>query len=517
MSVRVRFAPSPTGFLHVGGARTALYNYLFAKQHKGSFILRIEDTDQNRHQEQSISHLLKSLTWLGLNWDEGFSLDPKTDQGSHAPYRQSERLSIYQNFAKQLIDENKAYYCFMSPEQEATQKQQALKKNIAWKVSSPYRDMPKEEALKKIQNGDKASIRFKTPQTNTEYKMQDLVRGQICLPADSLGDFILIRTDAIPVYNFCCAIDDALMKISHVFRGEEHLINSFKQQLIQVAINCRPPQTGHLSIILDQDKKKLSKRQNASSIEHYQDEGYLPESLINFLSLLGWNPGTTQEFFYKKDLIQQFQIQELNKSSAVFDEDKLLWLNQEHIKSLSNDQFLNKLIAYAQAQKIKHKTLDLGIAGSILCYHANSHKESKSSKPDGNAQDIKKIQTYLPLVRIHFKTLKQAINLLNLLLQEQFVFQKDAQQVCQWPHSKLVLQSWLHFLKQSKNKNISLLDFKNFQKLMQSKSIKGKEFFMPLRCALIGQPQGIEIKVFLQILSVDQLVTRAQLALKQII
>jgi len=258
VSVRVRFAPSPTGCLHVGGARTALFNYLFAKKHKGSFILRIEDTDQDRHQETAILPLLENLQWLGLDWDEGpypFKGQLK-NKGPHAPYRQKDRLFIYKDKALNLISKKRAYYCFMSPEEEARQKEEAIKKGQPWRVSSPYRNFSPNEAEKRIQQGEKASIRFKMPERTKNYIVEDLVCGPISFPADSLGDFILIRTDGFPVYNFSCAVDDSLMEISHIFRGEEHLSNTLKQRLIQTALGFQPPKAGHLSIILGKDKKK---------------------------------------------------------------------------------------------------------------------------------------------------------------------------------------------------------------------------------------------------------------------
>ena len=483
MSVRVRFAPSPTGFLHVGGARTALFNYLFAKKNGGSFVLRIEDTDQDRNQEASLAPLLESLKWLGLDWNEGpVTQESRTpSQGPYAPYRQKDRLNIYKEKALELISKEKAYYCFMSPEEEAEQKAQAIQKGVPFRVSSPYKNLSSKEAENKIKQGESFCIRFKVLEQNHHYKLQDLIRGPVQFPSDSLGDFILIRTDGFPVYNFSCAVDDSLMKISHVFRGEEHLSNTIKQQLVQRALGFHPPQIGHLSIILGKDKKKLSKRSGAESVQHYKEEGYLPSALINFLALLGWNPKTEQEFFSKEDLIKSFNLESLNASSAVFDEDKLLWLNEEHIKALSEQELFQTLKLFLKNFKIKEELL------------------RKLTSP----------------LRSSFKTLKQAGEIIEIFLDEGGKLKESAQEVLKWPKSKILIEKWLDFLKKISNTHLAFEDFKLFQKQIQKEEqIKGKEFFMPLRCALMGSPEGIEIKLLTELLTLQQMKQRAEKILK---
>lgn len=483
MSVRVRFAPSPTGSLHVGGARTALFNYLFAKKHKGSFVLRIEDTDQERHQEDSILPLLENLKWLGLEWEEGPLPDKISSyKGDYAPYRQRERLSIYKKQALSLIEQGKAYYCFMSLEEEARQKEKAISQGKTWRVSSPYRDLPLKSAEEKIKKGEKFCIRFKSsPQS---YTIKDLIRGEIQFPSDSLGDFILIRTDDFPVYNFSCAIDDGMMKISHVFRGEEHLSNTLKQRLIQKALALPCPQTAHLSIILGKDKKKLSKRWGSENVDHYKKEGFLPSAMINFLSLLGWNPGTEQEFFSKEELISHFDIKRLNLSSAVFDKDKLLWLNEEHIKSLSDKELLKEVKAFLKNPKTEDSLLE----------------------------------KLIPALRSNFKTLKQSAQMLEMFLEDGFSINKaSVEPVFQWPKSRSLVEKWIGFLKNLQKTNINMDDFSVFQKQIQSEDqIKGKNFFMPLRCALMGQPEGAEIKILIGLLEKNQLIKRAETLLKEI-
>ena len=478
MPVRVRFAPSPTGYLHVGGARTALFNYLFAKKYKGSFIIRIEDTDQSRHQESAVFSLLNQLQWLGLDWSEGPFVKKGliSSRGPQFSYRQKERLPIYKEKAKKLITEKKAYYCFMSPEEEARQKAKALKDGKPFLVSSPYRNLDPLEAEMKVKRGEKACIRFKTQPQNSNYVLKDMVRGSVHFPGNSLGDFILVRADDFPVYNFSCAVDDAIMEITHIFRGEEHLSNTIKQRLIQSALGFPHPQPGHLSIILGKDKKKLSKRSGAVSLEHYRQEGYLPEALINFLALLGWNPGTTQEFFLKKDLIQSFSVENFNRSSAIFDENKLLWLNEQHIKGLTNKKLFQLIKPFS--------------------------KSGSNFKP------------LIPHLSNGFKTLKQSAQLMENFIN--FSIKDSAKTILALPKSPILIQKWFHFLQTLSKTYIKIEDFKSFQKQIQKEEeIKGKDFFMPLRCVLLGFPEGVEIKTIITLLKREQMIERAKRVLKE--
>ena len=475
MSVRVRFAPSPTGQFHVGGARTALFNYLFAKKHKGSFVLRIEDTDQDRNQEQSLAPLLNHLKWLGLDWDEGPVISGSS-QGPYSPYRQKERLEIYKNKALELIKKNKAYYCFMTEKEEEDQKKQAIQSGRSFRVSSPYRDLSLSKAQEKIKKGESFCIRFKTEQRKEPYPLKDLIRGDLSFPSDSLGDFILIRSDGFPVYNFSCAVDDSLMKISHVFRGEEHLSNSLRQQLIQKALGLEVPQIGHLSIILDKDKKKLSKRTGSEGLEYYKKEGYLPSALINFLSLLGWNPKTDQEFFYKKELIERFNVSGLNASSAVFDTAKLLWLNEQHLKKMSDSELLKCLKKFLEETQ------------------KNQSENWISEKS-------------VALLRSNFKTLKQAVELMHWISNDKFQLTESAKKLLQETKAKQLIKNWLFFLKALDKESLSKEDLKSFQK--SQFPVKGKELFQPLRCALSGQTEGLEIQTLMALLTRQQMILRA--------
>ena len=485
MSVRVRFAPSPTGSLHIGGARTALFNYLFAKKYKGQFILRIEDTDQDRHEESSVKSLLRALEWLGLSWDEGPFIQGEDlkRKGDFGPYRQRDRLSIYLEQAQKLLQEGQAYYCFLTDEEVSEKRQRAMEEERPFRLLSPYRHLTLEEAEKKRAEGESACIRFRVSEEQSFYKVKDLVRGEVDFPADAAGDFILIRSDGFPVYNFSCAVDDALMKITHVFRGEEHLSNTARQFMIQEALGFSHPVTGHLSLLMGPDKKKLSKRENAESVEYLKEEGFLPEALMNFLAFLGWNPGTQQEYFKQKQLIESFSEEGLNASSAVFDKDKLLWLNSEHIKNMENKQLWNRLLPFFNRENF--------VFNSDPIWQDRVLKEMKSG----------------------FKTLRQAVEVLKPLSNEGFVLEESAKPILKWTVAKPFVQRWIKALEQSSAKYLTLEDFKSIQKQIQE-NLKGKEFFMPLRCAILGRPQGTEIKVLVTLLERTELIRRAEELLK---
>ena len=491
MSVRVRFAPSPTGALHAGGARTALFNFLFARNQGGRLILRIEDTDQERHQEESLLSLLQSLQWLGLEWDEGPALQPggggqpeAREKGSFGPYRQSARLKIYREQARRLIEGGKAYHCFLTEAEEAAQKARALTAGKAYIPSSPYRDLSLSEAEKKLQKGEKACIRLRLKSGAGRALIHDIVRGEVSLPADAAGDFILLRSDGFPVYNFSCAVDDGLMKISHVFRGEEHLSNTLKQRLIQEALGLPRPQTGHLSIILGEDKKKLSKRTGSQSLEHFRSEGFLPSAMANFLALLGWNPGSGRERFSLNELIRLFSPERLNPAAAVFDKSKLLWLNGEHIKSLSEEELWRRLQPFLK---------------------------------EGRDRPWEEARPILKALRSGFKTLKQAAGLMRPFSAGGFSIQESARPALKWPGSKAALESWRRHLQKRTEEFLSQEDFQAIQKSVQKEAgVRGKEFFMPLRCALLGCPQGVEIKLLAVLLKREELIRRAGIALAAI-
>lgn len=327
--VRVRYAPSPTGKLHFGTARTALFNYLFAKKFGGKFILRIEDTDRERSTVQSEVDIIESLKWLGLDWDEG----PMTD-GLYGPYRQSERREIYQEYIDSLLDSGAAYHCFCTAEELTKEREEQEKKKIMPRYSGKCRDLTKDEVSKKIGKGEKFTIRFKVE--NEVVKFDDMIKGPMEFKMENFGDFVIVGSDNNPLFLLTNSIDDAFMKITHVLRGEDHLTNTPKQILLMQAMNLLPPEYGHFPMILNVDKSKLSKRKNPVSIsEDYKAKGYLPEAMINFMVLQGWHPSDDREFFTLNDLETEFSLDRVSKSPAIFDINRLNYLNGYYIRKKS--------------------------------------------------------------------------------------------------------------------------------------------------------------------------------------
>jgi nondiscriminating glutamyl-tRNA synthetase len=338
-AIRVRFAPSPTGFLHIGGARTALFNWLFARHHNGTFILRIEDTDEVRSTEESVSGILDSMKWLGLDWDEGPGLgsDPKLaggltpSRGNFGPYFQMQRLEKYHAACDELLKKGLAYPCYCTPEEVEKMRELALLAKRPPKYDGRCRQLTGDERRAKETSGRKQSIRFKTPQTgNTRFV--DLVRGALDFENALLEDFVILKTSGVPTYNFACVVDDHHMQISHVIRGDDHLSNTPRQVLVYEALGWALPQFGHLAMILGSDGSRLSKRHGATSVMEYQSLGYLPQVLLNYLALLGWGTEDSQQLFTQKEMIDKFSLERCSKSPATFDPNKLLWMNGEYIR-----------------------------------------------------------------------------------------------------------------------------------------------------------------------------------------
>jgi len=327
--VRTRFAPSPTGHLHLGGARTAIFNWLFARHHQGKFLLRIEDTDRSRSTDESIRDILESMKWLGLDWDEG-------------PYRQTDRTDIYNREIQRLLKEGKAYYCYCTPEELEERRKKALKEGRMPKYDGRcrYRKEPRK--------GVNPVVRLKVEQDG-ETVINDLIKGKVVYPNAQLDDFILVRSDGTPTYNFVVVVDDALMNITHVIRGDDHLNNTPKQIQLYKALGYEPPLFAHVPMILGPDRSRLSKRHGATSVLAYREEGYLPEALFNFLVRLGWSHGD-QEIFSKEELIQYFSLEHVGKSPAIYNPEKLLWLNAHYIKTGDTKRLASLLIPFLKRE-----------------------------------------------------------------------------------------------------------------------------------------------------------------------
>ncbi|NPB07255.1 MAG: glutamate--tRNA ligase [Aquificae bacterium] len=318
--VKTRFAPSPTGYLHLGNARTAIFSYLFARHHGGSFVLRIEDTDRERSKKEYEEMLIEDLRWLGLDWDEF--------------YRQSERFEIYDQYAKKLLETGHAYPCFCTPEELERERQEAQRRGVAYRYSGRCRHLSPEEVERLKREGKPYTIRFRVPDGRV-VTFNDLIKGPIAISVDDFGDFVIVRSDGTPTYNFVVVVDDALTGITHVIRGEDHIPNTPKQILIYEALGFKVPEFAHLPVILGEDRSKLSKRHGAVSVRAYREEGYLPEALFNYLCLLGWSPPEEgREVFSKEELIKLFDLKDVNDSPAVFNKEKLKWLNGVYVREV---------------------------------------------------------------------------------------------------------------------------------------------------------------------------------------
>ena len=339
-SVRVRFAPSPTGKLHIGGARTAIYNWAFARANGGTFILRIDDTDPTRSTDENTQIILRAMRWLGLDWDEG----PEVG-GDFGPYSQTERLDLYKQTAERLLAEGKAYPCFCTPEQLAADREAAqARKDPFQGYQRRCRDLSPEEAQARIDAGEPYVLRIKVPEDRGNVVINDAVHGEVAFDAKELDDFVIFRSDGTPTYNFATVVDDALMGITHVIRGDDHLSNTPRQVMVYEAMGAPVPVFAHISMILGADGKKLSKRHGATSVEEYRDAGYLSDAFVNYLALLGWSLDGETTVIPRDVLASQFNLERISKNPATFDPKKLDWMNAEYINAMSNADFADQIM-----------------------------------------------------------------------------------------------------------------------------------------------------------------------------
>ncbi|MFN3455653.1 MAG: glutamate--tRNA ligase [Pseudobdellovibrio sp.] len=488
--VRTRFAPSPTGYLHVGGARSALFNLLFARKNKGKFILRIEDTDQARSTEESLKMMIQDMMWLGLEWDEG--VDPVTlkDVGPYAPYRQSERLSLYKKYADELLNSGKAYYCFMTDEEVEAERARIKAINQNAHVESPYADWTLEQAKAEMAKGKTAVVRFKTKHLRKDYLLNDLIRGEVRFPSDMVGDFVLLRSDGMPVYNFCCVVDDHLMKISHVLRAEEHLPNTLRQLMIYEGLNFPIPQFGHISLVLDDDRQKLSKRKGAVACDTFKEEGYLPSAMNNFMALLGWSHPEGKEIFTLGEMKQLFSLERLNAAGAVFDRVKLKWMNAQHLRALDNQTLWNMIKPFLDREQIKLPN------------------ESQSQD-----WQMRSIETFKPKMEI----LSDAVQLYQSLDDSRFEVSEESKEALSWEQTKTVLTVWKDQITKHTDETFTEADFVRIENTVKAEAhVKGKNLFMPIRVAVIGKPHGTEVKLLVPLMTKASLLNRVDKVLANI-
>jgi glutamyl-tRNA synthetase len=337
--IRVRFAPSPTGMLHIGGARTALFNWLYARHYNGTFVLRIEDTDQVRSTEEAVNVILEGMKWLGLDWDEG-----PGKGGEYGPYYQMQRLPLYQKYAKQLVKDKKAYYCYCTREELAESREKQSKEKKSLKYDRHCLNLSEEDKKRYEAEGRKPVIRLKIPAR--EIAFNDLLRGEVTFDGGLLSDFVIMKSDGIPTYNYAVVIDDALMKITDVMRGDDHISNTPKQIVIYEALGFDVPKFAHIPMIMGEDHAKLSKRHGAASVMEYQKMGYMPEALVNYIAHLGWSSGSNREIFSVEEIAKEFSLDKISKHAAVFSMEKLNWFNSEYLKKMSIDQLTGLLLPY---------------------------------------------------------------------------------------------------------------------------------------------------------------------------
>jgi nondiscriminating glutamyl-tRNA synthetase len=479
-NVRVRFAPSPTGYLHVGGARTALYNWLFAQATGGKFILRVEDTDQVRSTQEFLNGQMNDLKWLGLNWDEG-----ESKGGAFGPYKQSERLSIYKEHADRLLAVGKAYYCFCTDEVLEAKKAEAMRLGRPPQYDGLCHKLTADEVKARLEKNEKAAVRFHIGNKKSEYTFKDLIRGEVTFPSDMVGDFVILRSDKMPVYNFCCVIDDALMKISHVLRAEEHLSNTVRQLMIYEAFGYETPEFGHLSIILGPDRQKLSKRHGATSVYQYKGAGFMPEAMNNFVALLGWSSPKGDEVMSLESMIEQFTLERFNPAAAVFDEVKLKWMNSVHLRALPEAELW---------KRVKPFLSEAGLEFS----HSDSWAEM-----------------CLRAFKTSMETLADAVSMFRPLSDSSY--QLSPEGLVSAKASQSVVEIWAKKLKDAKVDFLTEDQFHEIQADVQKESgMSGKTLFQPLRVAVVGVPQGVELKKLAPLLPVKSLILRAEKCLDAI-
>lgn len=473
---RVRFAPSPTGPFHIGGARSALFNYLIAKHEGGDFIVRIEDTDRKRSTGESEENIKEALRWLGISWDEGIDVG-----GSHGPYRQTERLDIYKQYTDRLLAEGKAYYCFCTPEELEAQKRAQMDQRETPVYTGTCRDLPPETVQAYLAAGRPYVIRIKTPRNET-LAFDDLVRGHVSFDSNKVGDFVIVKSDGIPVYNYCVVLDDALMDITHVIRAEEHLSNTPRQLVLYKALGFQAPTFAHVSLILGKDKKKMSKRHGATSVQQYRDLGYLPEAIINFLSLLGWTPGTEQEIFSRDELIRQFTLARVAKNPAVFDIEKLNWINFHYMKQLTEDELLALCLPHLQ----------------------NAGYVSGTLTPE-RREWVKQVVAAL---RDHVQYGAQIAAVSKVFFTEEYAPEnEEAASVLQEETAQPVLTCFAQELQALPEVTAATVQ-PLFKKVQKQVGVKGKFVYMPIRVALTGVMHGPDLHVIVALMGREKVLAR---------
>ena len=461
--VKTRFAPSPTGYLHLGNARTAIFSYLFARHNNGNFVLRIEDTDRERSTKEYEDMLIEDLKWLGLDWDEF--------------YRQSERFDIYKEYVNKLLEEGKAYPCFCTPEELEREREEARKKGIPYRYSGKCRRLTKEEAEKLKREGKPFTVRFKVPENRTVV-FEDLIKGHIAINTDDFGDFIIVRSDGTPTYNFVVVVDDALMGITHVIRGEDHIPNTPKQILIYEALGFPVPKFAHLPVILGEDRSKLSKRHGAVSVRAYREEGYMPEALFNYLCLLGWSsPEEGREIFSKEELIKLFDLKDVNDSPAVFNKEKLKWMNGVYIREiLPIDTLLERAIPFLE-------------------------------RAGYDVSDREYVQKVISYTRDSYDTLSEMVERLRAFFVDDFEIKEELWAFIDDEKVYDILNLFLEKIRENKPETPDEVK-KLVKEIQKTLKVKPPKVWKSVRIVLTGETEGVGIDILIAVLPKEKIEKR---------
>ncbi|EOL50697.1 glutamate--tRNA ligase [Enterococcus caccae] len=473
--VRVRYAPSPTGHLHIGNARTALFNYLFARHNDGDFIIRIEDTDQKRNIEDGEKSQLENLAWLGMDWDES-----PEKPGEYGPYRQSERGEIYQPLIDQLLVSNRAYKCYCTEEELEAEREAQRSRSEMPHYSGKCADLTPSEQAEKEAQGLKPVIRFRVPR-NTSYTFEDMVKGEIVFESDNIGgDFVIQKRDGMPTYNFAVAVDDHMMKITHVLRGDDHIANTPKQLMVYEAFGWKAPEFGHMTLIINSETgKKLSKRDESilQFIEQYRELGYLPEAMFNFTALLGWSPVGEEEIFSQEELIKIFDPERLSKSPAAFDGKKLEWVNNQYMKQLDLDVLTDMCLPYLVAE------------GKV---------EAQPS-----SEKLEWLKKVVSLYQPQMSYAAEIVNVSELFFNEHPVLDDAAKEVLAGETVPEVLAAFKAQLEAMDVVDVPSIKA-GIKAVQKETGVKGKNLFMPIRVAVSGQMHGPELGDTIELLGKDK-------------
>ena len=473
--VRVRIAPSPSGNLHVGTARTALFNYLFAKKSGGKFVLRVEDTDLERSSDAYIKNIFDSLKAMGLNWDEGPDIG-----GPYAPYTQSEKFDVYKKYAKELVDKGFAYECFCTQEELDEEKQTAINEKRPHVYSGRCRNLTEEDKAKFKREGRKPAIRFKMPSKIKKFK--DIIKGELEFDTSLMGDFVIMKSNGTPTYNFAVVIDDMQMAMTHIIRGEDHISNTPKQIAIYEALGAKIPEFAHVGMILAPDRTKLSKRHGATAVSDFIEQGYLPEAFVNFVALLGWTPSDGVEIKTLQEIIDDFSLESISSSNSIFEFDKLNWMNGQYIRSMDNSQLTQRALKYMEK------------------YNLAEYPQEK-------------IEEIVASVKEPITVLSEITDAVEYYFGDDVEYNVEAQDIINAPEAKEVLERSINL--------VNSFDFSDHDGLVEKlmtfrksfENVKPKTVMWTIRAALTGRLRGAELSAIFTILGKEKCLHRIKKAL----